>query len=101
MEERALRYTDDLHRFNGDARAVYLPDEDDDGVREKRLSWRDERCRVDVASAKASWRAADTDDGVVDERFADVRDRGVREEREGDADLDAATEERLKDLGYM
>jgi arylsulfatase A-like enzyme len=98
MEERALRYTDDLYRFNGDARAVLVRE---DGRTRKYLSWRDERCRVDVVDAKASWRAADTDDGVVDDRFASIRDRGVREEREGAPDVDAATEERLKDLGYM
>jgi arylsulfatase A-like enzyme len=96
MEKRARRFTGDLHRFNGDCRAVLVRE---DGYTRKYLSWREDRCRVDAADAKASWRAADTDDGVVDDRFEGIDDLGVR----GDADteVDAATEERLKQLGYM
>jgi hypothetical protein len=98
MEERALRYTGDLHRFNGDARAVVTRE---GGYTRTYLSWRDRRCRVDAADAKASWRAADTDDGVVDDRFGSLSDRTVRVDREGDPDIDEATQARLEDLGYM
>ena len=96
MEERALRYTGDLYRFNGDCRAVVRAD----GTATRTyLSWRDRRCRVDGYDAKTAYRASETDDGVVDEVFADVGNRGVR--TDSDAEMDAATEERLKDLGYM
>jgi arylsulfatase A-like enzyme len=96
MEERALRYTGDLYRFNGDCRAIVRAD----GTATRTyLSWRDRRCRVDGYDAKTAYRARETDDGVVDEVFADVGNRGVR--TDSDAEMDAATEERLKDLGYM
>lgn len=99
MEDRALRYTNDLHRFNGDCRAVYDSMDDREGAVRKALSWRDERCRVDGYDAKTSYRAAESDDGVVDETFESFCDRGVR--TESDEEVGAATEERLKDLGYM
>lgn len=99
MEDRALRYTDDLHRFNGDCRAVYRAMDDRDGAVKKALSWRDRRCRIDGYDAKTSYRASETDGDIVDETFGAFADRGVRVESEDE--IEAATEERLKDLGYM
>ena len=97
MEERALRYTGDLHRFNGDCRAVY-----NGGGRDvtKSLSWREKRATIRIHTPTASYKTRDDDDGVVDEEFDRLSDRGVCVERDS-TDIDAATEERLKDLGYM
>jgi arylsulfatase A-like enzyme len=97
MEERALRYTGDLYRFNGDCRAVYEGAGTDVS---KYLSWRDRRATIRVNDAKSSYRSSETNEGRVDEAFADVEDQEVREDR-GEVDVDAATEERLKNLGYM
>lgn len=96
MEERASRYAGDLYRFNGDCRAVYEPHE---GTVRKYLSWREKRGRVDPVGASASWLASGTDDGVVDERFGSISDRGVQ--TDSDAEVDEATQKRLEDLGYM
>jgi arylsulfatase A-like enzyme len=96
MEERALRYTDNLYRFNGDCRAVYERGGD---LVQKYLSWRDRRCRVDIGDVRASWRVSDIDDGRVDEEFAATEDLGVR--RDASEDVDETTQQRLKDLGYM
>jgi hypothetical protein len=97
MEERALRYTGDLHRFNGDCRAVY-----NGGGRDvtKSLSWREKRATIRVHTPTASYKTRDDDEGVVDEAFGRFFDRGVCVERDS-TDIDVATEERLKDLGYM
>ncbi len=94
MEERATRYTGELYRFNGDCRAVY---EANNGLVEKHVGWRDERCRVTVADAKTSWRNGDS--GTVDEQLDDVSDVGVRTETDGE--VDDATQQRLEELGYM
>jgi arylsulfatase len=96
MEERASRYAGDLYRFNGDCRAVY--EADGETVR-KYLSWREKRGRVDLVGVSASWLASETDDGVVDERFGSITDRGVQ--TDSDTEVDEATQRRLKDLGYM
>jgi arylsulfatase len=96
MEERASRYAGDLYRFNGDCRAVY---EADGETVQKYLSWREKRRRVDIADVFASWLASDTDDGVVNERFSLITDRGVQ--TDSDSEVDEATQKRLEDLGYM
>lgn len=97
MEERALRYTGDLYRFNGDCRAVY----EGTGTRiSKFLSWRERRATIRVNNAKSSYKTSDDDRGRVDEAFGDIEDLGVRREQTN-VDIDTATEERLKDLGYM
>jgi len=97
MEERARRYTGDLHRFNGDCLAVY--EGRGEGV-SKFLSWRDRRATITVNDAKSSYRSSDTDDGRVDEVFADIDDRSVREDSDGIEEVDEATKQRLEDLGY-
>jgi arylsulfatase A-like enzyme len=96
MEERASRYAGDLYRFNGDCRAVY--EANAETIR-KYLSWRDKRGRVDLVGASASWLASESDNGVVDKRFASVSDRSVQ--MESDAEIDKSTQNRLEDLGYM
>ena len=96
MEERASRYAGDLYRFNGDCRAVY---EADGRMIRKYLSWREKRNRVDLVGGSASWVASDSDDGIVDERFDSIADRGVQ--TDSDSKVDEATQKRLEDLGYM
>lgn len=98
MEERALRYTDELYRFNGDAKAVY--ESVDNGVK-KSVSWRDSHATIYVHDAQDSHCADAGDGSLVDRQFDDIEDHAVRVETGGTEALDAGTEERLKDLGYI
>jgi arylsulfatase A-like enzyme len=98
MEERALRYCDDLWRFNGDARAAYH--DDGDFVR-KDVTWRDESATVLVCDAKSSAHVGDDARERVDAAFETIEDRGVRDESGAGEDIDEATRKRLEDLGYV
>lgn len=99
MEERAKKYCGDLWRFNGDARAVYR---DQDNFVRKDVTWRDDAASVLVCDAKA---ASKTDDESarkrVESTFETIEDLGVRDESEEMGDVDAATQKRLEDLGYV
>jgi arylsulfatase A-like enzyme len=97
MEERALRYTGDLHRFNGDCRAIYTGGGHDVT---KSLSWREKQATIRVHTPTASYKTHDDDESAVDEAFGQFPDLDIRLEHES-TDIDSATEERLKDLGYM
>ncbi|MFB6137290.1 MAG: sulfatase [Halobacteriaceae archaeon] len=95
MEERAREYTGDTYAFNGTARAVF------EGAGQdvvKYLTWRDRAATVRTPEAKCGYRTAADDGGRVDERFADIADRGVRTDEDGE--IDEATQRRLADLGY-
>lgn len=96
---RAEKYADEgtLYDLDGVSRAVYVDDEDI-GIR-KHAAWRDRGATVRLFDARTSSLLDDTDRGVVEETFAPITDRGVRSDES--STIDGATEERLKDLGYM
>lgn len=99
MKERASKYCDDLWRFDGDARAVYR---NEDGLVRKDMTWRDEDASILIYNAKLSTKVDDGDaHKYVENTFADISDRGVRDEDEGMDDVDEATQKRLEDLGYV
>jgi arylsulfatase A-like enzyme len=95
---RAEKYASEasLYDLDGESRAVYV--DGDPGVA-KHVVWRERSATVRLVDAQTSYRIADTDEGVVAETVADFEDRGVRADEE--SNIDGATEERLKDLGYM
>ena len=95
---RAREYVADLRDVDGESRAAYVPGDGDDGSVTKYVEWRDRRATVRVRDARTSYRVADGADPLAD-LFADLSDRGVKRERAGE--IDAGTEERLRDLGYM
>ena len=97
VQERASRYCSDLTPFTATANVVYRDAET--GV-EKFVSWRDRTCTIACPDPQASYRSAETDDGVVAAAFEGVEDAGVREGARGFEELDDATTEHLEDLGY-
>jgi arylsulfatase A-like enzyme len=93
---------DTLESLDGTSCAVYV--NRSPGVR-KYVQWRNRTGVVQTVDAQTAYRvASDTAevsdaDEHIDAAFADLSDAGVRTAATGD--IDAATEDRLKQLGYM
>jgi hypothetical protein len=93
---------DTLESLDGTSRAMYV--DRSPGVR-KYVQWRDRTGIVQTVDAQTAYRvdsdtAEESDaDEHIEAAFADLSDAGVRTATAGD--IDAATEERLKHLGYM
>jgi len=105
---RAREYADEdaLVALDGPSRAVYV--DHGRGVR-KYVQWRDRTATVQVVDAATTYLESASDgtgaSGELDAgaelaaAFDDLSDAGVRAVDDGE--LDAATEERLKELGYL
>jgi arylsulfatase A-like enzyme len=85
-----------LERLTGHARAVY--EESDDSL-VKCVTWGDDDCTVAVRDAQVSYRMSDDGATAVESAFRTLDDAGVTVAR-GDA-LSEATEERLRNFGYI
>jgi arylsulfatase len=98
MEERALKYVDDLWRFNGDALAIY--EEGSEGLR-KQLSWRWEYgAEIESVRATESYVSdKEFDPTPVNESFDALPDAGVKED--SGEEIAESTQKQLEDLGYM
>jgi arylsulfatase A-like enzyme len=100
--------SDDLWQFRGDMLAVYESvDGADDanesteaGAVEKYATWDDEAVTVRAVDAGTSYVRAHDDGGRVAETFGELVDAGVRGEGTDVDDVDDATRQRLRDLGY-
>jgi arylsulfatase len=96
MEERALKFVDDLWLYNGDYRAVY--NDTDHGVL-KRVGWRDRTAKV--VSYRAGIANVVAQDAEVDTIFEGHIDSSISVRTEdGDTTQSPNVEQRLKDLGY-
>lgn len=93
---------DDLWQFRGDMRAVYDTDDDGDvdGAVLKRADWETESVDVRVVDSHVSYLRSRDDGGRVDEVFDEFSVAGVREAGTDVDDVDDATRQRLRDLGY-
>jgi hypothetical protein len=98
MWERANKYCEDVHRFDGTAHTVY--EQNDDGVY-KYERWRNRAVTVRSHTPRCVLKIADTDEGKVNDTIGAIDERMIRESGDGVEDLDAVTEERLKNLGYI
>jgi hypothetical protein len=97
MEERASKYCEDIYRFDGDAHTFY---EGSGTVVTKYEAWRNRSATVTIQTAKCHRATTPTDGGRVSDRFEGLKSSGVRKET-GTEEIGVATEERLKNLGYM
>ncbi|SEO82200.1 Arylsulfatase A [Halogranum amylolyticum] len=93
---------DDLWQFRGEMRAVFEDDANDDvdGAVLKYADWADEAVDVRVVEAHASYVRGRDDSGRVERVFDGFSDAGVRETGTDVDDVDDATRQRLRDLGY-
>ena len=93
---------DDLWQFCGEMRAVFEADaeSDVDGAVLKDADWEDESVGVRVVDSHASYVRERDDGGRVGEVFGGFSDAGVRESGTDVDDVDDATRQRLRDLGY-
>ena len=101
LRSRAERYQDleTLEGFSDRLRAVY---EDDGGTIQKHLAWGDRRAiTVRIHDAQTAYVEAEIDPSEVDARFDTLGDASLVEEAAGIDSVDQATQQRLKDLGYM
>lgn len=92
----------ELWQFRGEMRAVYEAESDGDvdGAVLKRADWDDESVDVRVVDAQASYLRGEDADGRVGDVFGEFSDAGVREAGTDVDDVDDATRQRLRDLGY-
>jgi hypothetical protein len=98
---------DDLWQFRGDMLAVYEAVDGDNGSEtadagtvEKYATWDDEGVTVRAVDAGTGYVRARDDGGRVAEAFDDLSDASVRGEGTDVDDVDDATRQRLRDLGY-
>jgi arylsulfatase A-like enzyme len=100
--------SDDLWQFRGDMLAVYesvdgaagANESDAGGALEKYATWDDEAVTIRAVDAETSYVRARDDDGRVAETVGELTDAGVRGEGTDVDDVDDATRQRLRDLGY-
>lgn len=104
VRDRAARYCSDLQPYTATTRVAYT---DEDGTVRKAVTWRDEAVEIVVRDAQTAYRTTDPGDRseaaaeMVDAAFAGLRDRGVRQDGRGVADLDESAHQHLEDLGYV
>lgn len=93
---------EELWQFRGEMRAVFEADaaSDVDGAVLKDADWEDESVDVRVVDSHASYVRERSGGGRVDEVFGAFSDAGVREAGTDVDDVDDATRQRLRDLGY-
>lgn len=108
----AERYcdTNDRWQFRGEMRAVFEAestgasgsdaDAEAVGAVRKYATWEDESVTVRVVNPRTSYVSRRDDGGRVANVFEDFSDAGVRETGTDVEDVDEATRQRLRDLGY-
>jgi arylsulfatase A-like enzyme len=91
---------DALWQFRGDMQVVYEASDGGENAVEKYATWDEEAVSIRVVDAETSYVREPDDGGRVAAAFEDLDDAGVREQGTDIEDVDDATHQRLRDLGY-
>jgi len=96
IHDKIHDYCDDISPFTGTGRAVYEPN--DDGSVTKYVTWGTESATIRIKDSQTATITAEDEDGKVDHVYEKLTDKDVRQADEDQ--IDDATREHLKDLGY-